>query len=75
MTAASAAPALPAGKVIGARGKLVDAKIKARMDKVWEKRHKEGKSGRNGGAPKADTVKKNMGKGVDYGDASKIYQK
>jgi len=62
------------GMVRGARGKWVDAKVSARMKNAWKGRIEKGKSGRNGGPPKKETITKNKKRGVDYGNASEVYR-
>lgn len=69
-TTASDSDVPPApGMVRGARGKWVYEKGSSKMTKAWITRRKNGTSGRRGGAPLADTVRKNKAKGVDYGSA------
>ena len=73
-TSSASTVSVDSGKVRGARGRLVDNKKSAGMKKAWATRRKNGTSGRNGGPPKTETVRKNQQRGVDYGNTGDIHQ-
>ena len=74
ITSSASTVAVDSTMVRGARGRLVDNNKSARMKKAWATRRKNGTSGRNGGPPKTETVRKNQQRGVDYGHTGDLRQ-